>query len=86
VAGKPRPHSAVRGVRSRKFELKKGTLQERVTKNNSGITSMTAADFGDKQVVSNHPNSTIFREDPDTSACVPGTQGGMQKISSKTSV
>jgi hypothetical protein len=47
------------------------------------MTSMTAADFGDKRVVSNQLNSTIFGEDPGTAVYVPGAQGGMPKISSK---
>jgi hypothetical protein len=50
------------------------------------MTSMTAAYFGIKQVGSNQLNSTIFREDTGTLACVTGAQGGTPKISAKISM
>ncbi len=45
------------------------------------MTLMTAEDFGNKQVVSNQLKLTKHREDPGTTAYVPGAQGGMPKIS-----
>jgi hypothetical protein len=62
VVGKQRPHPAVCGVTTQKFEF----LQERVTKitpsKSTDITLITAADFGNKQVVLNHLNSSISGE------------------------
>jgi hypothetical protein len=44
---------------------------------------MTAADFGNKQVVFNQLNSMIFGEDPVTAAYVPGCKRECQKNSSR---
>jgi hypothetical protein len=64
-----------------KRDLYTKEIQKLLQNNSTTMTLMTAEDFGNKQVVSNQLKLTKHREDPGTTAYVPGAQGGMPKIS-----